>query len=266
MSAMKKASMPTGKRKIIIIAATALMCALATVGLTVFACSFLPITKVELSGVTDFDKAEIVKLSGIKMGDKLYSVKTNDVEKHLMEVCPKFEKVEVKTKFPNTIVFKVTEKIPMWYIDIADSYYVLDSKLEVIDEVQTKEHFADMGVPQLVLPAVKSVILGELPVFGDPENEEKTDVSSALEFISAVQKTTFKARITTVDVSNRFDVKIVVDGKYYVQMGDCSNTEAKLKAVNVILTSDKLKNCDAAEIYAANPAEIISRPLPLYDE
>ena len=60
--------MPNDKRRIIIIVATALMCVLATVGLTVFAFSFLPVTKVELSGVTDFDKAEIVKLSGIKMG------------------------------------------------------------------------------------------------------------------------------------------------------------------------------------------------------
>lgn len=253
--------MPLDKRKIIIIAATALMCALATAGLIIFVCSFLPVTKVELSGVTDFDKAEIVKLSEIEMGDKLYSVKTDEVEEHLMEVCPKFEKVEVKTKFPNTIVFKVTEKIPMWYIDIADSYYVLDSKLEVIDEVQSKERFVDMGVPELVLPNVKSVMLGELPVFGDPENEEKTDVESALRFISAVQGTTFKARITKVDVSNRFDVMIVVDGKYSVQMGDSNNTEAKLKAVNAILTSDKLKDCDAAEIYAADPASVTYRPL-----
>ena len=256
--------MPNDKRRIIIIAATALMCALATVGLTIFACSFLPVTKVELSGVTDFERAEILKLSGIEMGDKLYSIKTDEVEKHLMEVCPKFEKVEVKTKFPNTVVFKVTEKISMWYIDIADSYYVLDSKLEVIDEVQSKEHFADMGVPQLILPEVKSVMLGELPVFGDTENEEKTDVESALKIISAVQKTTFKARITAVDVSNRFDVRIVVDGKYYVQMGDFTNTEAKLKAVNAIITSDKLKDCDAAEIYAADPQAITYRPL--YDE
>ncbi len=253
--------MPLDKRKMIIIAVTALMGALATAGLTIFAFSFLPVTKVELSGVTDFDRAEIVRLSGIEMGDKLYSIKTDEVEEHLMMVCPKFEKVEVKTKFPNTVVFKVTEKIPMWYIDIADSYYVLDSKLEVIDEVQTKEHFAEMGVPELVLPEVRSVILGELPVFGDPENEDKTDVECALEFISAVQGTTFKARITAVDVSNRFDVRIVIDGKYYVQMGDSTNTEAKLKAVNAIITSDKLKDCDAAEIYAADPAPVTYRPL-----
>ena len=253
--------MPLDKRKIIIIAATALMCALATAGLIIFVCSFLPVTKVELSGVTDFDKAEIVKLSGIEMGDKLYSVKTDEVEEHLMEVCPKFEKVEVDRKFPNTIVFKVTEKIPMWYIDVADSYYVLDSKLEVIDEVQSKERFAGMGVPELVLPKVKSVMLGELPVFGDPENEDKTDVECAIKVISAVQGTTFKARITTVDVSNRFDVRMVVDGKYSVQMGDYTNTEAKIKAVNAILTSDKLKDYDAAEIYAADPAAITYRPL-----
>ena len=253
--------MPNDKRRILIIVATALMCLLATVGLTVFAFSFLPVTKVELSGVTDFDKAEIVKLSGIKMGDKLYSIKTGEVEEYLMEVCPRFDKVEVTTKFPNTVVFRVTEKIPMWYIDVSDSYYVLDSKLEIIDEVQTKEHFREMGVPELVLPHVHSVLLGELPEFGDPENEERSDVESALEFVSAVQRTTFRARITTVDVSNRFDVKIVVDGKYYVQMGDVSNTEAKLKAVNVIITSDKLKDCDAAEIYAADPATITYRPL-----
>ena len=72
--------MPLDKRKMIIIAVTALMGALATAGLTIFAFSFLPVTKVELSGVTDFDRAEIVRLSGIEMGDKLYSIKTDEVE------------------------------------------------------------------------------------------------------------------------------------------------------------------------------------------
>lgn len=256
--------MPSDKRQIIKIAAMALMGALALVALTIFACSFLPVTKVEVMGMTNFDKAEIVSLSGIKMGDKLYSIKTDEVEKHLLEVCPKFEEVEVKTRFPNTVIFNVTEKTPMWYIDIADSYYVLDSKLEVIDEVHNKEHFAELGVPQLILPEVKSVMLGELPVFGDVEDEDKTDVAGALEFIAAVQRTTFKARITAVDVSNRFDVRIVIDGKYYVQMGDTKNTEAKLKAVNAILTSDKLKEYSAAEIYAADPSAISYRPL--YEE
>ena len=62
------------KDKIIFAVITALMCALALFTLFVYVCSFLPVKRFELAGVTQYDKAEIIEKSGVSAGDRLYSI------------------------------------------------------------------------------------------------------------------------------------------------------------------------------------------------
>ena len=62
------------KKKVLLICVTVLMCAISLVTLFIYVRSFLPVTRFELSGVTEYDRAEIIGHSGIKMGDKLYDI------------------------------------------------------------------------------------------------------------------------------------------------------------------------------------------------
>ncbi len=247
----------TDKNKIILIAVTAVMCLIALITLFWYICSFLPVTRFELSGVTQYDKAEIIEQSGISAGDKLYSVSTKQAEKRLLENCFYLEEVYVEREFPNKIVIRAVEKVAQWYVEVSGNYYSLDGSLTVIDETVSKEKFIGMGVPQLVLPEIRSMILGELPEFGKDEAELKR----ALELVYTVQRTTIKPRLTLVDMESRFDVNIEVDGKYRVYMGDMSDIEEKLAAVQEILKSDKLKGFAGAEIDASNPATVSVKPI-----
>ena len=253
------------KKKIIFIAVTSVMGAVALVTAILFACSFLPATRFELSGVVTYDKAEILGMSGIEKGMKMRSIKTSEVEKTLLANCPKIDEVTVEKKFPNKIVFRIIEKTPDWYIEVSGNYYALASDMMVIEETVSNQKFIDLGVPQLVLPNLRSLILGQMPEFGDPEDEDKTEIVKALELISAIRSTNFKSRLTLVDMESRFDVNIVVDGKYKVYMGDISNVEEKLKAVEKILKSDELKGYAGAEIDASIPATISVRPIYVQD-
>ena len=108
-----------------------------------------------------------------------------------------------------------------------------------------------------MLPNLKSLISGELPEFGADE----TEIRKALELIAAIQSSTLKSRLTLVDMESRFDVNIIVDGKYNVYMGDISNVEEKLTAIEKILKSDKLKNYVGADIDASIPETISVKPI-----
>ena len=140
---------------------------------------------------------------------------------------------------------------------MSGDYYALDSDFLVIDETTDRERFINGGVPELVLPNLKSLISGELPEFGADE----TEIRKALELIAAIQSSTLKSRLTLVDMESRFDVNIVVDGKYNVYMGDISNVEEKLTAIEKILKSDKLKNYVGADIDASIPETISVKPI-----
>ena len=68
----KAKSLTADKRKITLAVITVLMCVAAVFTLFIYVRSFLPVTRFELSGVTQYDRAEIIGSSGIKSGDKLY--------------------------------------------------------------------------------------------------------------------------------------------------------------------------------------------------
>lgn len=245
----------------VLIAVTVLMCVLALVSLFMLIRSFLPVTRFELSGVTQYDRAEIIGYSGVKQGDRLYSIDTEAVEQRLLESCSYIELVEVEREFPNRIVFRITEKIPQWYLEVSGNYYSLDTSFKVIEETVSNQKFLNLGVPKLVLPNLRSLICGELPDFGS----DTTELTKALELVTAIQATTLKPRLTLVDMESRFDVNIVVDGKYEVYLGDVSNVKEKLTAVEKILQSDELKGYAGAEINAAVPQTVSVKPIYSYD-
>ncbi len=258
MSERAKRNVDREKRiKIVRIAVTVAMCVLLLVSLFIFIRSFLPVTRFELSGVTNYDKSEIIGYSGISRGDRLYSIDLKETEERLKDECAYIEDVTVEREFPNKIVFKIIEKIPHWYIEVSGDYYSLDTGFYVIEESVTKDKFVNLNVPQLILPNLRELKCGELPDFG----QDETEIRKVLELVYAVQSTNFKTRVTLVDIESRFDVNITVDGKYKVYMGDISNISEKLKAVEKILKSGDLEQFAGAEIDASIPETVSVKPI-----
>ncbi len=245
-----------GKKKIFLICISVLMCALFFLTLFIYIRSFLPLKSAVLSGVTNYDAAELLGHAGIKTGDRLYEIDLEDAEKKMLSECPYLESVELERSFPDVLIIRVTEKIPQWYIEVSGDYYALDTDFLVIQESVSNERLVNLGVPKLVLPNLRSAICGELPDFG----KDETEIKKALEVVYAVLGTAFKSRLTLVDIESRFDVNIEVDGKYEVYMGDCTNIEEKLRAVENILASGKLDEYAGAKIDASIPETVHVKP------
>ena len=258
----KRKGIRANKTRIVLFCVTVLMCVFACVSLFLFIRSFLPVKSFELSGVTQYERSEIIWASGIKEGDKLYSVDLEAAAERLLESCPYLESSVVERKFPSRIVFKVTEKTPHWYIEISGDYYTLDENFVVIEETVNRDKLVNGGVPELILPDLRKVVCGEVPDFGKDEHE----VEKAMELVSAVQSTGFKARLTLVDMESRFDVNIVVENRYFVYMGDISNVKEKLKAVEKILATEEFKSYAGAEIDASMPETVSVKPIYSYDQ
>ena len=239
-------------KRILLISVTVLMCVVAALTLFVYVRSLLPVTKIVVLGVTQYDSAEVIGYSGVNRGDKLYRLDVRELENTLLEKCPYFEKVSVERSFPSKLVIRAVEKIPQWYIEVSGNYYSLDTNFLVIEESYSNEKFLNLGIPQLVLPNVKSLVCGELPEFGEDQNE----IKRAIELIFTVQASTLKRRMTLVDIESRFDVNVVIDGKYEVYLGDSSNIGEKLVAVEKILNSGSLNDYAGAQIDASIPETV----------
>lgn len=236
------------KKKHILIAVIAVMAIIAMISVYFTVMRFVKVGDIEIIGIHPYDKDEIIDATGIKKGEYINSIDEKDIEERLMAEKQYLSSVSVEKKFPNKIVIELESRTPRWYIDIAGRKYALDSDLYVIEEIRNT---AD--VTKLVLPSVTRAMSREVPSFGASE----TEVKRTLEIIQIVRTSSLRSRITELDVESRLNIRIVIDGKYEVLLGDVRDLEAKLSNVEELLDTEAVKNSVGgtfhAEYYPSTP-------------
>ncbi len=243
------------KVKPLLIVVTVFMCLVFGFSLFWYVRSLLPVKNMVVAGSMQYEKHEIVNASGIKEGDRLYKIDSKKVREKLLEECLYLEDVKIEKKFPNTVIFRVEEKTPAWYVEVSGTYYVLDEDMLVIDELYSNQKMIDSGVPRIVLPNLSRMICGETAVFGSDENEN----ARVIALLEEIQSIPFKSRITLVDMESRFDISVEVDGKHDVYIGRPEKVKEKLLAVENIL--ERQKNDETWKNGAEINASLVPQPV-----
>ncbi len=243
--------------KFITVVAIALMCVLAAIGVINVIKSFMVVTEFEVSGVSPYDRDDIVKAASIRPKSKLYEVDYEATINRIKTELPYINDVKIESKFPNKIKITVESAAPTWYIESFGDFYALDTNLTVLEEAVNDERFVKANIPKLVLPNVKYAVVGSVVEYG--ANQSEVDFSE--EFIAAVNGTTFKSRLTLVNIEHRFEIYVQVDGVIDVYMGNTDNASAKLDAIETALADKRLENCISADIDVSNLRAISIRPV-----
>ena len=238
------------------VAIVTVMLILAILGIVRLTRSFMRVSVIEVRGDSPYEQEEIINSSGIKKKDKLYEVDAETVEKNIRAYCPYISEVEIETRFPGKVRINVESLSAAWYVEIFEDYYALDSELRVLEETSSNQKFIAGGIPKLTLPNISSTVVGGTLIYGKNEQE----IKYAEEFMNAVKGTTFKSRLTLVDIDEQFDIYIQVDGTINVYMGSINNADVKLDAVERALSDPKLKDCTGAEIDVSDPKMLSVRP------
>lgn len=210
------------------IALMAFMSLLALICLALVFSRFIGVGEFEIKGETDYRLSELISKSGIRTGDMMSSVNERKAEKILLEKCPYLKSVEVKKKFPNKICFVVEERVLGWYLEVSDDYYALDYDLLVLLETYDEESLKERGLTRLVLPEIESAICDRLPEFGHGDEQL---IRETLKIIDSFRTSGIKERLTYLDLSNRFEIKLTIDGEFDVKLGDMRDIETKLATV-----------------------------------
>lgn len=193
---------------------------------------FMPVEKFELQGDTHYELVEIRNSSGIGKGEKLYRINEKKAEENIIKGCPYVKSVKIKQKFPNTVVFVIEERESGWYIQVGENFYGLDYDLRILNETYLEDEFIERGLTKLTLPELESGIVGELPKFA---SEDEQLLTETLEIIEAFRSHEIKSRLTGLDVSNRFEIKLEIDNAYEVYFGDMTSFDIKVKALTEVL-------------------------------
>ena len=197
---------------------------------------FMPIKHFTVKGETHYDISEIISASGVRSGDKLYKIDEKEAEQKLVKGCPYIKTVKIKQVFPTTLCFVIEEQEPGWYVQVGKDFYGLDYDMKVLLESYIEQDFIDHELTKLVLPELEEVIVGELPHFASGDEQLKKET---LKIIDAFRTHEIKERLTGLDLSNRFEIKLEVDNSYEIYFGDMKNFDIKMQFLTEVLKESK---------------------------
>lgn len=227
-----------GRIRRILLSAQFCITVLVIMGLLAFIClvrvvlGFMPVKHFALEGNTHYDISEVISASGIRSGDKLYGINEKKATEKLIAECPYIKTVKIKQKFPTTVCFVVEDREPGWYIQVGKNFYGLDFDMRVLQETYVDKELIERGLTKLVLPELEIVFVGELPNFASGDDQLKRET---LEIIESFRSHEIKARLTGLDVSNRFEIKLQIDNSYEVYFGDIKNFDIKMEFLTEVL-------------------------------
>lgn len=193
--------------------------------LAVFAVSVLafafPLKTVQVTGQTQYDTQLIAEYARTLAGNNVVLTNGGDVENALLERFTRLESVRVEKDFPNGITVSVTEDTAAYYIGIDGEYYLLSDELRVMDRTVNDDDIE--GLVRIDTDGIRSAVTGEeLEFYASYQHDYVRDV--LLEMSSHAMY----GGVQSVDMMDKFDIRIDYDGRFTVILGIGENVNTKL--------------------------------------
>ena len=196
--------------------------------------NFFNIRKIEFGGISDevYSPNEILEFIGVQEGDNLINVRAGVLEAALEKRFAYVERAEIKKSFPTTLLINLKLHNPSMAVRLGDDFFLMSSRGKVLDSVSVEEGIPD-GVCMLRVPFVEKCIQGESVVF---ENTEIFDI--LLDIYSEFEKNELSSRLTSLDVTDKFNITAVLDGRFDIVFGTYEDSSAKVELLSAVMSGD----------------------------
>ena len=193
--------------------------------------SFMAVQKIEVEGETRYSSADIIRASGIYVGESLLVV--NKVQAHdaILKQFPYLERVEVSNSSFSTIHIRVEETTVMGAVQTPDGYAMLgqnNHRLENLSEEQLPE-----GTVRIYGAEAVDAQLG-----GNLLDERSLRITRTL--LAAAQQNGVDA-LTAIDLTEKTNIRVAWRDQILLVLGNESNLEEEIRAFQQLLPT-LLKN------------------------
>lgn len=190
------------------------------------AAAFFKVRTITVEGAGQYDAGLLAEASGIHAGDGLYALDKVAIRTSIMEAYPYIDSVRIIRQLPSGVLIRVTEEPPSYYFELEGELFVLSEELRVLERSDDRTALLHR-YPNLIeirtLP-VSSAIVGRTLRFTG-----KTANVYAKDMLKLFLDGELGDRITMVDFSSRFDIRVVVDDRLTIEVGDAENLEMKIR-------------------------------------
>jgi cell division protein FtsQ len=187
---------------------------------------YFRIEEIKIEGNQDIDRKDILSLLKIKKGENIFKFRLREAKKGL-ESLQQIKEIDIHRDFPDKIVIKITERVPIAELDRGDNGRY--NKVELID----KEGITFLGEAR------------NMPkILGAKDSLERQEVVNFLANLMAVDSQ-FCKKILYIDGNNPRNIKLKIDQALLIWGPVGKETEdqlvKKLTYLNLVL-EDLLKN------------------------
>ncbi|MBR6711260.1 MAG: FtsQ-type POTRA domain-containing protein [Selenomonadaceae bacterium] len=128
----------------------------AIVGILVYSPIFV-LRHVQVDGAVYLKKEELVRISGIYMGEPLFQLETDQVTKRLLQDL-RIEEALVRRQLPSTLEITIKERMPVATVACEYGYLDIDRQGKVIDSYRTLKN---MPIPMIMGVQVRDLYIGD---------------------------------------------------------------------------------------------------------
>ena len=233
---------------------------------------------------TYYTSTAVLAYAGIEVGDEMLGFDSYAVARELKQKLPLMDKVQVR-KHPNgSVTVKFTEVQELYYTCHNQNYYIINAETHDVLCVSGEATEARrVGAIYLGLPESTRVRVGEpltfinLPYARETESPEistyeletyepERENAYVFEFVETLMSSALSDRVVGMELGDRFDLWLVLEGNIRVRIGTMDELERKLELADRSL-HDKNQNGGIPAgmptlIDVSDPARIIYRSSP----
>ena len=179
---------------------------------------FFRVDSVTITGGSSYRQEDILSICNINEGDNLVLLSTKEREEELCYRFPYIESVEIKKKIPSTIEVVITETTTAYSIESDIGYLYVSHDGKVLEVAQE--------------PAPNSaVVKGTTPTADGPSQMigfEEEEAALVFEQIASQLEEKDVAGITSIDMTNRYDVTMTYDERILFKFGNTTGMQSKM--------------------------------------
>jgi len=190
---------------------------------------FFVVNFVEFSSSEIYTFEQLNAAVDIEYGKSIFTFDTEEIKRTLAEKFEYLKNINVKRKYPDTLLISFEEDGGAMYVNIGNYKYVVSGELHVMSR---KESGEDDGIKraQLLSGAVESCIVGEELTFSDP-----TVAKTVKNIYNALETRSVEGKIKVIDVTDKFNIILTYEDRFTILVGNGNDIVSKVRLFKEVI-------------------------------
>lgn len=203
-------------------------------------------SRIDVLGNVRYNPEEIIAVCGISEGDNLLRIDISDAERKIADSLAYVDKASVRKSYPTRVEITVTEAEKWYCVEQSGVTAAVSRGGKIVEQCAAGD-----------LPVVRGMDAESLKTGAwlKSKTDGKTEIPA--ELLNAAEKSGL-TNVTSVDVTDKFSVKVVVDNRITLEIGSPTDAEAKFIIAKSIIDRD-IGETDNITMLLSNPDKVAVR-------